>query len=756
MAELRTIQKAEIRNFPGIYYLLALSDQYAVIPFPLRSLNLLNQEQDSYVLVIGPSGLFLLACHLICDRWQPERYTALAYDTERSADMLAHYLQRHLGGLPPIFQAVVTPEVGWPPRATEQVQLVPWSSLRAWIQDSPPLLEAAICRRLLQILRAELVYHRVLRYQILTEVERSPGQLHYLAIDTVENRPVLLKEVFLPAGANEESREALIRGALLARNLKHENIVQIENIIPVEDRIYIVSEWCEGAISLRQYLNNSDYPGSVPLTTAIQLIKDLCQALMAAHDQGIIHRNLCPENLLVTREHRLKVIHFDAAKKEGMHSLHSTALKKLTEENPYADPDFVLGTHQVDQRVDVYSVGVIFYELLTGKKPNHYDEQYWEAPSSLIPGLPQYMDRLISRAIKFDKQQRYSTIHAFYSALEAGSRELIGSRYELIGKEVKQTPNSLIFKARDTQTQGLVALKKLLKPPTTDLQTRLQELQAMLEPLQALKALEHRALVEVIDTLIEDDDGYVVMKWVEGRTLREHLNALPAQEGLLPETVRQIALQLVDVLHYIHQEGYIHGDIKPENVMISQDGQVTLLDFSPWRKQETTQLRKIPKTSRYMAPELLSGVQIPDEQTDIFSLGQMMYELLTHRFPYDYAQLLGQTQAMATPPPLVPLPPQVPEDLAQVVQRAVALQRNERYRSFENLQSDLENDCDVSSAGAEALTPRKQPAHEPEIPSLIWMAVALAGMLLLFYSLQTFSQWQGRHLIPILEEHSYD
>lgn len=755
MAELRTIQKSEIRDFTAIRYLLALSDQYAVIPYPLRSLGLQNPEQDLYVLVIGPTGLFLLAYHLIYSHQFQQHYLTLAYDIERSADMLDHYLLRYLSILPPIQQAIVVPNGNIQGQATDRVAFVSWGKLRTWITEGPVQLDNAVIRRILQILKAEPLYHRVFRYQILAEVDRAPGQLSYLAMDTVEDRPVILKEVFLPLGISHEESHALIRGAKLARELQHENIVRVENIIPREDRVYIVSEWCEGAITLRQYLD--EHPGSIPLTTAIQLIKDLCQALMAAHAKGIIHRNLTPDNLLVTPEHRLKVFNFDAAKKEGMHTLQSTALKKLAEENPYADPDYAIGTHQVDQRVDVYSVGVIFYELLTGNKPTHYDELLWEPPSKLIPGLPTYMDRLIARAIKFDKDQRYSTIHAFYSALEKGATHLIGSRYELMDNQVHKAPNSLIFKAKDMQTGQMVALKKLLIPPTTDYQTRLQTLQMTLEPMKELKFLQHNALVKVIDTLIEDDDGYVVMEWIEGHNLREHLNALPHHQGLLPEAVRHIVLQLSDVLNYIHQEGYVHGDIKPENVMISQDWKVTLLDFVPWSKQEMGTLQKIPKTTRYMAPELLDGSHVPDEQTDLFSLGVLMYELLTHRFPYDYAQLRSCKDREASPKPQA-LDETVPEDLAAVVYRALAFSRDERYHSFELFQADLENKCDIAEPAtrSESVFSRYHVSKEDEIPSLVWILTGLSLFLLAVYLFQQVQQWPGVHQLPVLEELYYE
>ncbi|MEZ0369391.1 MAG: serine/threonine protein kinase [Candidatus Sericytochromatia bacterium] len=757
MAELRTILKTEIRDFVGIRYLLALGDHYSVIPNPLQALGYTRSDSDYHILVLGPTGLHLMSYQLVLYQESSQHFLTIAQQLERSAALLYDYLTRFVGHVPAFHLYIVVRDGNIEGEATPYVQFVPWSKVRNRIEDAPQQLESTQMGNLLEALKAEISFQRIDRYHILCELERGPDSIKYLAMNTIDDRPVTLKEVRLPYDPEHIERNAIIRGAKLALNLAHENIIRVEKLIPKEDRFYIVSEWCEGGITLKQYM--LEHPGMIPLTTAIQLIKDLCQALMYAHDQGVIHRNLTPENMLVTAEHRLKVLNFDVAKKADMHTLQSTDFKKLTQENPYSAPEYMIGTHQVDQRVDVYSVGVIFYELLTGRKPGHYDESQWEPPSDVIPGLPHYMDSLVARAIRFDKDQRFSTIHAFYSALEKGVSDLIGSRYRVLHQAPQKSAskNSLLYKAQDQQTGQVVALKKLLIPPTTTLATRLQVLRQSLEPLQLLRSLHHPSLITVIDTLLEDDDGYVVMNWVEGRDLRDTLQKRAQGVGMLPEEVRQIGLQLAGVLDSLHKQGFVHGDIKPENVMLSEGWKITLLDFFPWRKDEAGSLQRIPKTIRYMAPELISGSQTPDEQTDIFAFGVLLYELLTHRFPYDIAQMRNIAQTRGTGPlqcRLEPFSEEIPEALQQVVIRSLACDRHERYHHFSQVHSALELDL----LPDHLLSPTQSPdpaGAQPRVPQALWIWALAGSLLLSLYLIQSVQRiWFSP--LPVIEEAYYE
>lgn len=761
MAELRTIQQAEIRDFVGVRYLLALGDQYSVIPNPLQALGrpLRDSEppsEDQHILVIGPTGLHLLSYHLVYREHRSPHFVKVAKQLEHSAALLFEFLSRFVSHVPPFQLSIVVQDGNMEGEATSYVAFVPWSQVRSYIESAPLQLQPEEIKTLLDILKADMSFQRVDRYHILSELERTPEQVKYLAVNTVNDHPVLLKEITLPYDPDQLARHAVVRGAKVAQKLLHENIVQVEKLIPQEERCYIVSEWCEGAISLRQYMNK--HPGDIPLTTAIQLIKDLCQAVMYAHNQGVIHRNLNPENMLVTPGHRLKVLNFDVAKNKDMHTLQTSDFKKLTRENPYCAPEYMIGSHQLDQRVDVYSIGVVFYELLTGGLPSHYDESRWEPPSYKINGLPGYMDGLIARSIRFDKDHRFSTVHAFYSALEKGVSDKIGARYLVAADALPRavSVNSLVYQALDTQTQKHVALKKILMPPITHYQARQQELRQSLEPLDALKSLKHPGLVSLRDTLIEHDDAYVVMDWIEGRNLRVTLEKRPQQQGLLPEEVRQIGVQLAAVLSYIHKQGYVHGDIKPENVMLSEGWRVTLLDFMPWSKAEQDLSCKVPHTMRYMAPELLSNSgQSPNESTDIFALGVLMYELLVHRFPYDVAQLREDRLGQILKPE--PLPEDIPESLSRAIYKALSTNPRNRYHTFTELQAHLESERNLVFQAPDTLYTPTPPSElqDFQVPEVFWKIALLTCFLWGVYCIQSLARL-SYFSVPVIQEVFYE
>ena len=238
------------------------------------------------------------------------------------------------------------------------------------------------------------------------------------------------------------------------------------------------------------------------------------------------------------------------------------------------------------------------------------------------------------------------------------------------------------------------------------------------------------------------------MNWVEGHNLRENLQKRAEGVGMLAEEVRQIGVQLSHVLDYIHQNGFMHGDIKPENVMLSEGGKITLLDFFPFRKNESIALQRVPKTVRYMAPELIQGGQEPDEQTDLFAFGVLLYELLTHRFPYDIAQLRSYGTGMLHCKP-DPLPEEIPEGLQQVLFRTLACDRHERYQHFSQVINALEFDYlipeNLFQNTAQVIRDNEQ------IPRFLWILAITGTCLMGIYWLHSLSNLLTPSL-PLIEE----
>jgi serine/threonine-protein kinase len=186
--------------------------------------------------------------------------------------------------------------------------------------------------------------------------------------------------------------------------------------------------------------------------------------------------------------------------------------------------------------------------------------------------------------------------------------------------------------------------------------------------------------------------SYMVLDYVEGRTLRAYLTEL----GRLPvDEVLRIGVQLVDALQYVHERGVIHRDLKPDNVLIGPDGHVTLTDFGialrlSSRRLTFSRLSNAVGTPDYMAPEQVRG-QRGDARTDVYALGVMLYELLTGVVPYpaDDALEAMRRKGETDPPVVRRLRPETPPALEAIVYRCVRRRPEERYQSMAALAHDL-------------------------------------------------------------------
>ncbi len=202
--------------------------------------------------------------------------------------------------------------------------------------------------------------------------------------------------------------------------------------------------------------------------------------------------------------------------------------------------------------------------------------------------------------------------------------------------------------------------------------------------------LRHPHIVQVIDFDVQDEEYYMVMEYVETETLKNHLQkhgAMPVPQAL------SVARKLADALAYAHANGMLHRDIKPANVLWSKIGEPILTDFGIAKLAGATGLTASGAavgTPAYMSPEAGRGEQV-DERTDVYSLGVMLYEMLSGELPYDadtpYAVILKHINDPL--PPLRSRVPQLPEAVERIVIKALAKDKTQRYQSAAELRDAL-------------------------------------------------------------------
>ena len=282
-----------------------------------------------------------------------------------------------------------------------------------------------------------------------------------------------------------------------------------------------------------------------------------------------------------------------------------------------------------------------------------------------------------------------------------------------------------VYRAQDSRLKRTVALKRLSAHLRADpLYRRRFE-----EEAERASRLNDSHIAAVHDVLEDRGETFLVMEFVEGETLRERL-----KQPMSLEQFCSVADQCLQALAVAHAQGILHCDIKPENIMLSSDGQVKILDFGVARRlarsdQSTTIDRPgtIYGTLAYMAPEVL--LEKPaDARADIFSLGVVFYELLTGENPFIADSFVETSDRIRgeVPPPIRFANAEAPAKLEELVNKAMAKDAAQRYRTVNDMLADLRVvEGDITPSGLARLLPRKKE------PSIKWKVVTAAAAMLL-------------------------
>jgi serine/threonine-protein kinase len=203
-------------------------------------------------------------------------------------------------------------------------------------------------------------------------------------------------------------------------------------------------------------------------------------------------------------------------------------------------------------------------------------------------------------------------------------------------------------------------------------------------------ALSHPNSVSIYDRGEAEGTYYIAMEFLDGRTLKE----LVVSRGPAPITVSvEYARQILQALRFAHRHGIVHRDIKPHNVLVDAEGRVKVTDFGIARAgtSQMTEAGSIVGTAQYLSPEQARGTDV-DQRSDVYSLGIVLYELLTGTVPFngDTPVEIAMKHLSAVPEPPSTRRPDVPRDLDLIVMRALAKDPADRYQSAEEMDADLE------------------------------------------------------------------
>ena len=319
--------------------------------------------------------------------------------------------------------------------------------------------------------------------------------------------------------------------------------------------------------------------------------------------------------------------------------------------------------------------------------------------------------------------------------------DLVGRKlgnYEIID-EIGRGGMAVVYRAYQRSLNRHVAIKVLAPQLSVDQQF----VERFQREARAAAGLRHPHVVVIHDVAQEQGIYYIVMEYLEGRSLKE---LIQAEQSLSPERATRIVEQVASALDYAHEQGFVHRDIKPANIIVDKNDHVTLTDFgiakAASETQHLTRTGMLIGTPEYMSPEQAEGGTV-DHRTDLYALGVVLYQMLTGRAPFHSTTPHATLHAVIyePPPPVRQLRPSLSPAIESVVMRSISKQPASRYQSGSDMVAALraaQSGQSTVAVAAPPSTPAKdsRPQKSLAVPiaagaAAVLVVIAIAIILLL-------------------------
>ena len=493
----------------------------------------------------------------------------------------------------------------------------------------------------------------------------------------------------------------------------HSNILTVREFFGTDDQdqLVLVTEDVAGQ-ALRQHIKKPSL--ALTFDQKLQVMRDLLDALDHAHRYEVIHRNLTPDAIIVTKGGQIRVTAFDYARVGKSRT--STIADQIVDdlEPVYQAPECYRDPAQASIASDLYAVGLILYELLTGELPFEDVDQMMEAdgkfpilPSAHKADLPKGIDIWLQKFCEFDPEERHISAAVARKALDdmilpPGKDAASGDAGHAvepargIPKDLTNLPMDFILAERFRIQKRLgvggfgVAYKvfdslgdvvRVLKLVTRDRRSVYERLRREYKTLTNLP--EHPHVVKVIwaDRMGDaQQTPYIVFEYVEGLDVADLIET----EALALEDAFTLVREATEGLLHLHSHGVYHQDIKPSNLLLTDKG-VRIIDFNV-AVSEQDDVQGGGGTRRYLPPDYdySTDPQAADRiDRDLYALGITFYECLTGCYPFDEPTPPIKTQPKD--PRQIPRTATVSRSLVDLLIRMIAPERSSRFASADEL-----------------------------------------------------------------------
>jgi serine/threonine protein kinase len=474
------------------------------------------------------------------------------------------------------------------------------------------------------------------------------------------DRDVAIKILSSKLSSDTDLLRRFEREAMVIARLNHPNIVHVIDRGKAGNRYYFVMEYVDGT-SLREVIDSK----KILLRTKIEMMAQVCKALDYAHKNGIIHRDIKPANILIDRQGNPRVADFGIAQIVGSPDAEVTSSDVIMGTFSYMSPEQKVSSTAVDQTTDIYAMGIILYEILTGMRP----EGRFKLPSEVSPSIDPGYDDVVQKCLAQEAKDRYQSAvelkNDLLNVLSGVHQKLPHSDYStqdtdsIIGKcryldTIKETRFSSTILVENRLNKRLYVIKKHSKGEAGKKEAKL------------LTTLKHKHILNILGSGGDNRNTVIVLEYAQGGSLAERMVRKYHWEKALA-----ISLDVASGLDFAHKNNIMHGNLRPSNILFTAGEEVKISDFGMAPHYDSRR-----KKNWYAPPE-----HKVSRQGDIYALGVIIHQLITGRNPeYDAADRLKLTD----------IERDLPEEVAAMLRKALAIRVARRYKSVEQLLADWE------------------------------------------------------------------
>ncbi len=454
------------------------------------------------------------------------------------------------------------------------------------------------------------------RFELLGWLGAGAMGFVYEAQDPELHRRVALKvlDQELPPELREERSARLLREAQALARINHPNVVTVHEVGRDHGHVFVAMEKLEGQ-SLRAWLATERDPDRV-----LSVMLGVGNGLAAVHAAGLAHRDFKPENVLVSQpDERGILLDFGLVRATDAMPADSVLARTLTRTGvqlgtpAYMSPEQLRG-EPGDARSDQFAFCVALFEALVGRRPyagiNPADlaaviaDEKVDDDGTLAP----HIRRALERGLSADPAKRFDSLNDLMRALQGNELKVPGY---VIESRIGGGGSGVVHRARDIESNQLVALKVLHGKRDSN-------------TLKALSNINHPSVVRIRDFGSTGDTSFIVMDLLDGTSLRDQLDGLGIRDLL--RVIDDVAAGLAA----LHAAGFVHRDIKPDNILVT-NGRAVLVDLDIAVAAHSTP--DVAGTTPYLAPEQARGREVTPA-TDQFALAVTAYEALVGRRPW--------------------------------------------------------------------------------------------------------------------------